>query len=432
MIRWVLWLLVLFAVAAVLALLVGNNAATLTVFWPPYRIDFSLNLVLLVLVLFFVVGYWAQAALIALMRIPKQALQWRLQLHERAMHAAYLEGMDAFHSGRYLRAQKRAQEALRLERHLSDESTALPHATRFRALSHLLLAEAAHGLMNTALRDQHAQDALLAARSHASSKDLAEGIQLRQARWYIDTRQAGPALEVLEQLPPGVSRRWLALRMKLKAARLLGRWGLALETARQLYKHKALSSLAWTSLMQELTAQASRQVQDVSNLERLWASMSAPEQQHPHIAMTMALRAWQLQPQGDPALSWLEPVWRLCSAGQLPEDQCAEFVLVLAPVLSAGFAADAGGLARTWLERVERAQAAQPQSPAMHYLAGQVYASQMLWGKARLHLQQAAQSPKPSGLKPKAWQALAQLAERDGRTEEALPFWRKAAQEPKS
>ena len=47
--RAALWLLALFAVAAAVALFAGNNQGTITVFWPPWRVDLSLNLVLVIL-----------------------------------------------------------------------------------------------------------------------------------------------------------------------------------------------------------------------------------------------------------------------------------------------------------------------------------------------------------------------------------------------
>ena len=47
--RAALWLLVLFAIAVAGALFAGNNQGTVTLFWPPYRIDLSLNLVVLLL-----------------------------------------------------------------------------------------------------------------------------------------------------------------------------------------------------------------------------------------------------------------------------------------------------------------------------------------------------------------------------------------------
>ena len=46
-----LWLLALFAAAVAAALFAGSNPGSVTIFWPPYRIDLSLNLVLVVLLL---------------------------------------------------------------------------------------------------------------------------------------------------------------------------------------------------------------------------------------------------------------------------------------------------------------------------------------------------------------------------------------------
>ena len=45
--RAALWFLVLFGVAVASALFAGSNQGTVTLFWPPHRIDLSLNLVLL-------------------------------------------------------------------------------------------------------------------------------------------------------------------------------------------------------------------------------------------------------------------------------------------------------------------------------------------------------------------------------------------------
>ena len=49
--RATLWLVALFGVAVAVALFAGNNHNTVTLFWEPYRIDASFNLVLAALVL---------------------------------------------------------------------------------------------------------------------------------------------------------------------------------------------------------------------------------------------------------------------------------------------------------------------------------------------------------------------------------------------
>ena len=43
--RAALWLTALFAIAVASALFVGSNHGTVTVYWHPFRVDLSLNLV---------------------------------------------------------------------------------------------------------------------------------------------------------------------------------------------------------------------------------------------------------------------------------------------------------------------------------------------------------------------------------------------------
>src|SRR3954453_9872770 len=88
--RAALWLLGFFSIAAAVALFAGNNQGTITVFWPPWRVDLSLNLVLLLLLGAFVMLHLALRGLSALVSLPRQARQWRLQQKERALHGALL------------------------------------------------------------------------------------------------------------------------------------------------------------------------------------------------------------------------------------------------------------------------------------------------------------------------------------------------------
>jgi HemY protein len=76
--RAALWLVSLFAVAVATALLASNNVGTVAIFWAPYRVDLSLNLVLFGLVMILLTLHWAQRALTALFELPRQAKRWRL------------------------------------------------------------------------------------------------------------------------------------------------------------------------------------------------------------------------------------------------------------------------------------------------------------------------------------------------------------------
>ncbi|MEY4713085.1 MAG: hypothetical protein RIS88_2535, partial [Pseudomonadota bacterium] len=139
--RAALWLLVLFAVAAAIALFAGNNQGTVTVFWPPYRIDLSLNLVLLLGMAAFVLLYAALRGVSALFNLPREALRWRNQQKERALHLMLVDSIAHLTAGRFLRARKSAEAMLSQEQSLREAGVRLPHGQPLRALAHLLVAE---------------------------------------------------------------------------------------------------------------------------------------------------------------------------------------------------------------------------------------------------------------------------------------------------
>ena len=101
--RAALWLLALFALAVGLALFAGNNQGTVTLFWPPWRVDVSLNLAVLVLLGTFFLLYAALRVMAALFGMPAQARRWRSQQKERAMHAGLLDACSHLLAGRFIR-----------------------------------------------------------------------------------------------------------------------------------------------------------------------------------------------------------------------------------------------------------------------------------------------------------------------------------------
>ena len=110
--RAALWLTGLFALAVAGAWLADHNEGTVALFLHPYRIDVSLNLFVLVLVVLLAVLLLAQKALAALLSLPREARRWRLLQKERAAHAALLDAYAQFMAGRYLRARKSAEQVL--------------------------------------------------------------------------------------------------------------------------------------------------------------------------------------------------------------------------------------------------------------------------------------------------------------------------------
>lgn len=105
----------LFAVAVASALFAGDNQGTVTLFFPPHRVDLSLNLFLLLLAGGFLILHLAMRALSALTNIPHQARNWRLLQKERAIHTTLLDSLMHLSAGRYVRARKAAELVISLE-----------------------------------------------------------------------------------------------------------------------------------------------------------------------------------------------------------------------------------------------------------------------------------------------------------------------------
>lgn len=423
--RAAIWLISLFALAVAGAWLAGNNPGTVSVFWPPYRVDLSLNLLLLAMALVVLVVVLAQRALAALLSLPRQAQRWRLQQKERAAHAALLDAIGHFMAGRYLRARKSAQTVLDHEARLASSGEVLGHAQALRSVAHVMAAESAHALQDQAVRTQHLEAAQAQAREAqgAIRASLTEGVQLRAARWLLDDRDAVASLAQLQALPPAVNRRMVAMRLQLKAARLAGQPAKALDTALLLAKHKAFTPAAASSLVRGLVLDWLSHVHDADAFMKLWQSLQPAQRLMPEVAADAALRWIALGGTPVQARQWLQPVWEQMLAAPA---QFAQMNLLVQTLSRLGFDAQAPD-AREWLARVETAQQAQPRHAPLQYLAGMACLRHQLWGKAQSHLAQAVKGLEDPGLRRQAWMALAELAELRQEPEQALQSWKNAA-----
>lgn len=422
--RAALWFLGLFGVAVALALFSGDNPGTITVFWPPYRVDLSLNLVVLLVIVLFVILHLALRALAALFAMPGHARSWRLQHQERAMHMALLDALSHFLAGRFIRARKAAESVLVREATMARNGETLAYSGRLQTLSHLLAAESAHTLQDETARERHLDLAMLAS-DRPDAQGVREALQLRAARWALEDHDASGALQWLDQLPQGAGRRTVALRLRLKAARMARHTRSALETARLLSKHRAFSKLASERILRGLALELLTSAHDPDQLMTVWHQLDATERLMPEVAVDAAQRLTHLG--GDVALarSWLLPIWELMLTD----------LNLLAPVqrvsliqtLELGFSLATGAPESDWLNRIEQAQWQYPADAPLQYLAGIACMRLQLWGKAQQLLTQALPRLHHAGLERKAWQALAALAEQRNDASAAAQAWKHAA-----
>jgi len=429
----VLWFLLLAAVAVVAALLLGDNQAIVSVFWPPWRIDLSLNLVLIGLLLGFVLLHLALRGIALLRTLPQRAQRWRQRQQEKAVYVGLLEALVQHWAGRFVRAQTSAEQALQVLERLPEGT--LAHQGRWLLLARLLLAESAHSLGNTGRRDATIEAALAGAGPDAAA--AREAALLRASAWAIEARDAVQARHWWQQLPQGAARRIQALRLRLKLAQLerdsLG----AIEMVRQLKKHKAFSNAIATRLLHTLVGEALQQTHDAEQLLRVWKGLDARERADAGLALEFlqqGLRVWPQGPEGG------DGVASVAVAMPLPEakrwrDEALQTLLAAYPQLE-GVAQRRSirvlqdwlpALDGRWLVQLDAAQAARPADAGLQYLCGLALLQRQLWGKAGQMLQQASRSLQDAGLRRRAWRALAQLAEQRGDEAAAQQAWKQAA-----
>ena len=409
-VRAVLWLLALFGVAVGSALFAAGNPGTVTLFWPPYRVDLSLNLVLLVLLALFVVLHLAMGTLDAFAGIPGQARRWRLQQKERLVQSSLVDALAHLVAGRFVRARKAAEYALAMHTRPDAKDESQGRSLRIQAVLHLVAAESAHAVQDQSLRDQHFQQATELLNNPEVSATQ-EGFFMRAARWALDDHDAPAAARWLERLPQGAARRTLALRLRFRIARMQGENAVALETVRLLVKHRAVSASSGASISQALALELLYAGQDTSQIATAWDFLDDEERNLPDVALGMA-KHW-LAKGGDAAQSrqWLLPVWERMVQDAKALSSLQRMRLVRA--LETGLLAQHDAPDVKWVSRIEAAQRAQPRDPLLQYLAAVMCVRLSLWGKAQHLLRQCiATTPNPE-IKSDAQRILASLAQRN-------------------
>ncbi|HEX5804923.1 MAG TPA: heme biosynthesis HemY N-terminal domain-containing protein [Macromonas sp.] len=421
----VFWFLFIAALAVALALLVGGNTASVALFWAPYRVDMSFNLVMFGLLLAFVLLYLTLRGWALLWRLPEQAHRWRMQQLERAIHVSVLDALAYQISGRYVRAQSAAERAL--EQLAGLKADEFPHHAQVSVLARWLAAESAKALGNTARRDSHLQEAVEGPTARAAGP-AREGALLRAATWALEMHDTSTAERWLGELPQGALRRIQALRLRLRLAQLQRNTHAALDMVRLLTKHRAFTPRVAASVLRALILEALRETHDSGQLFKVWQSLDASERDTPELALALldrwhALRNALPDAEADtPALrrvleQCLQTAWS--AYDQLALDARRRLILRLEaqlPQLDGG-----------WLAQIERRQQAHPADAGLQYLAGQAFMQRQLWGKAALLLGQASHGVQDPELARRTWCSLARLAEERGDTAAAQAAWKKAA-----
>ena len=410
--RAVVWAVLLFAVAVVAATTMGTNDGLVSVAWGGWRVDLSLNLFVLIILgaCFLVMG--AVRAVDSLLTLPTRAAEWRALQRERAAQRALREAYLEYDSARYLRAQRAAERVLGFTR----GEPPVPEADEISLLALLVLAASLHRLQDREGR-QRALEQALALTGRARGRPGADAALLRAAEWSLEDRDAATAQRLLESLPPGVSRRTHALRLRLQAARLAAQPAEALKTARLLAKHQAFPEAATQGLLRTLCTQVVDAAHDADQLRQAWSTLEAAERRDPLVVAHAVRRAARLGALAD-GRAWARPVW----------DRMAELSSEERSALALAFCECIEGIGQDWLAPMEQALSAVPADAAIAAAVGMTFAGRGLWGKAAAPLERSARAAQlPGDVRRRAWRLLAEAARGAGDEARALACQQQAS-----
>ncbi|MBK7793561.1 MAG: heme biosynthesis protein HemY [Betaproteobacteria bacterium] len=267
--RILFWFLLLAAAAVGVALAMKISTGYALFVAPPYRVEVSLNLLLVALVAGFVGAYVLLRIVRRAMGLPDEVRAARRRAQQDRARAKHDAAVVALLEGRYGRSRKLAEEAL-----------AIPQSSGLAALV------GARAAMET--RDFGAAATLLR-RADAQVPALAVPRLMLEAEIKLAQRQPMEALAVLQALKKEAGLHTAALRLELRALQGAGRYAEIPPLVDQLIKRKAYGAeegahVRAAAHAEELAARA----HDLTGLRSYWNRLSDTEQRQPRIAQAGA------------------------------------------------------------------------------------------------------------------------------------------------
>ena len=349
--RVLFWFLLLAGAAVAVALAARLTTGYALFVAPPYRVELSLNLLLLLVVGGFIAGYVLLRIVRRGLGLPEEVRLYRQRQHLERARAKQDAALVALLEGRYGRARQFAEEAL-----------AIPHSS---GLSALLGARAA-----IATHEFAAAEALLS-RADASVPSLAVPRLMLEAEMKLEQGQPLEALAILGMLRKEAGSHTAALRLELRAQQGAGRYAEIPPLVDQLVKRKVYGVregefVRAAAHAQELAAR----VLDGEGLRTYWSKLTETEQRNPKIARAAARSFIALG--GDREAAEL-------LARSLEREWDSELVALYAECRPADGAPQ--------LEQAERWLAKHPDDATLLYALGVLCERAQLWGKAQTYFE---------------------------------------------
>lgn len=384
--RRVVWLLLIVSAAVGIALLLRLSHGNVAILWPPYRIDLSVNLAVLILALIFLLLHLLFGVLSNALNLPGRVREYRERRRREHALTGLRDSLLAFFEGRFGRAERLARGALP------------DHALAGSAA--LIAARAAQRMHEPERRDRWLESADLAG-------DVDGPRRTTIAEMALDEHRPAEALAAIDELKKvrGV-RPVHSLRLALRAHEQMEDWHDALIALRQLERRDAIDpALARATRIRALRALFANAGDDPAAVARLWKELPAPEREIDDVAVAAA-GALLTAGRQDAAARIVE---------QVLDNHYQSALVALWPDLNELPGRDRLARAEKWLQRWG-------EEPALLVALARICAAEGLWGKAEEFLLRAERREPDAVTRT----LLGQLCEQLGRSEDAARWYRLA------
>jgi len=349
--RVLFWFLLLAGAAVAVALAARLTTGYALFVAPPYRVELSLNLLLVIALASFVTGYVLLRIVRRALGLPEEVRRYRQRQQQERARARQDAAVVALLEGRFGRARQFAEEAL-----------AVPQSS---GLSALLGARAA-----IATREFAAADALLA-RPDAAVRSLAVPRLMLEAEMKLEQGQPQEALGILRTLRKEAGSHTAALRLELRALQAAGRYAEIPPLVDQLVKRKAYSATEGEFVRAAAHAEElAARVLDAEGLRAYWSKLTDAEQRMPKIVRAAARSFMALGGDRDAAV---------ILAKSLEREWNSDLVALYAQCSPADGAPQ--------LEQAERWLSQHRDDATLLYALGVLCERAQLWGKAQTYFE---------------------------------------------
>lgn len=384
------WSLFVLIVAVVLALVLREHGGNVLIVAQPWRIELSLTLAAVLLVLGFVLTYWVVRSIGWLGGSRGRFRAWRGRRAQQRDLDLLESGWINVLEGRYVEAEKELSTVLAKTRSASR-----------KVLAGLSAARALHLLGEYPRRDQ----VLALARESAGEETrLRQAVDTVTAEMYLDENRAQDALGLLEPWQDASSRYFHATRLLLRAHRQLGNHARVYELTRLLLRRSAIDKAQAQRFIREATIARLHGATE-AEFKAVWGDLNNDERLDPGVALAAA-QALDRQGRHADQARIMEAVLNRGMDESLLRAyaHCAPEQAVLRL-----------GHAELWLK-------SHPDHPVLLASLGQLCLGARLWGQGEHYLERSMKLR--SDMRVHA--LLGNLQDALGNSERALEHWRKA------